>query len=255
MLVTGATGLLGTWLQRTAPEEIHVTACARSSAPPVDLLEPGAAQRAVAGSGADAIIHAAYAPDRRSIVTRTANVAAAAAGARLPLIHISTEAVFSGDGRVRREDEPPDPVWDYGRWKAEAEEFAVRDADAAVVRLPLLVSLDPADSNVRMLRAAAERGGTVGWYDGERRQPARARDAAQAVWRILMIAPGASTWHLPGPEVLSRYDLGVRLERALGLSGISTTEPAPPSDVRPHDLRLHGARAERAIGWAPAPVP
>jgi dTDP-4-dehydrorhamnose reductase len=256
VLVTGGTGLLGTWLRRTAPTEVHVTACARSAAPPVDLLEPAAAQRAVARSGAEAVIHAAYAVDRRSIVTMTANVAAAAAAARLPLIHISTEAVFSGDGRVRTEDEQPDPVWDYGRWKVESEAIAVRTGHAAVVRLPLLVSPDPADGNVRMLRAAAERGTTVGWYDGELRQPARARDAAEGVWRILQAgAPAGTTWHLPGPEVISRYELGVRLERALGVSGLSTTQPAPPTDARPRDLRLHCGRAERAIGWAPAAVP
>lgn len=108
VLVTGGTGLLGTWLHRAAPAGVHVTACARCCAPPVDLREPGAAQRAVAESGA---------------------------------------------------------------------------------------------------------------------------------------------------EALSRHELGVRLERALGVSGLSTTQPAPPSDARPHDLRLRGARAERAIGWAPAPVP
>ncbi|CAN5877153.1 hypothetical protein BH24ACT6_BH24ACT6_13150 [soil metagenome] len=68
--------------------------------------------------------------------------AALAVGARLD--HVSTDAVFSGDGVPRGEQALPDAVWEYGRWKARAEQVVTRaSASSAVVRLPLIVSLDP----------------------------------------------------------------------------------------------------------------
>ena len=263
VLVTGASGLLGTWLLRTTPEGVHVTAAVHTSAvdcpdtATADLRVPGETARLVARARPDVVVHAAYRKDRASIVDATANLVQAAAGRGVRFVHLSTESVFQGDGRVRAETETPDPVWDYGRWKAEAERVVLDGVPhGAVVRLPLLVSLDPPDGVVRSIRAAVAEGGTVGWYRGERRPPAYAADVAGALWRLLELpAPAAAgVWHLPGPERLSRAELGARAARALGVPDPGVEVPAPSADQRPRDLALGDDRARDVLGWQPRRV-
>ena len=72
------------------------------------------------------------------------------------VIYTSTDAVFSGDGRAVDERAQPDPIWDYGRWKVEAENIAL-DASirSSVVRLPLVISLDPEDRGTERIRSGA----------------------------------------------------------------------------------------------------
>lgn len=263
VLVTGASGLLGTWLLRTAPQGAHVTAAVHTSVvdwpdtATADLRVPDEAARLVARARPDVVVHAAYRKDRASIVDATANLVAPAAERGVRVVHLSTESVFRGDGRVRAETEAPDPVWDYGRWKAEAERVVLDGVPhGAVVRLPLLVSLDPPDGVVRSIRGAVAEGGTMGWYRGERRPPAYASDVAGALWRLLRLRPpaAAGVWHLPGPERLSRAELGARTARALGVPDPGVEVAAPPADQRPRDLALGDDRARTVLGWQPRRV-
>jgi dTDP-4-dehydrorhamnose reductase len=265
VLLTGASGLLGTWLRRAAPADVGVVGVVRtspldgSSCAVVDLRDPGPVVDVVRRVRPDVVVHAAYARDAASIVAATRNVALAAATVDAELVFISTDAVFSGDGVARRETDGPDPVWDYGRWKAEAEGLAL-DAvgDAAVVRLPLLVSIDPDDPAVARLRAGAATGERVVWFDDELRQPANAREVAAGVWRLLSVPRGdrAGCWHLPGPELLSRYEIARRLAPIVGIDPREIpSSPLPADAVRPRHLRLLADRAERAIDWRPRPIP
>jgi dTDP-4-dehydrorhamnose reductase len=65
----------------------------------------------------------------------------------------------------------------------------------------------------------------------------------------------AGTWHLPGPERLSRSEIAHRVVAALGLPGDSiAAEPTPPGAERPRDLHLRDDRARREIGWSPTPI-
>ena len=126
VLLTGAAGLLGTWLRRTAPTEFNVipaTHRRRVSASDVvvDLRDRDAVASAFTAVKPGLVIHAGYARDHASIVDATRNVVDLAQEVSADLIFVSSEAVFSGDGFPRSEAAQPDPVWDYGRWKAEAE--------------------------------------------------------------------------------------------------------------------------------------
>jgi hypothetical protein len=131
VLVTGASGLLGTWLLREAPRAIAVIAGVHTGQvvwPDVvraDLRDANATSDAVGSVAPDVVVHAAYLRDRASIVDASMNVARDAADVGARLLLVSTDAVFTGDGRPRCENDIPDPVWDYGRWKAEAEQAVV----------------------------------------------------------------------------------------------------------------------------------
>lgn len=264
VLVTGASGLLGTWLRRTAPADVTVVALTHRR--PVDgggqvhgdLRDAAAVDRAIGLARPDLVIHAAYTKDEASIVDATRHLVESVAGAGAGIVHISTDAVFAGDGCPRTEEAIPDPVSDYGRWKATAERI-VLDADptAAVVRLPLVVSLEPSDTTVDRIRAgAAERPPTV-WFTDEIRQPAPAVDLARALWRIAALpAPErAGPWHLAGAERLSRYEIACRVVDRLGIDHDAITAGTTPgTGDRPRDLHLLDRRARSQIAWAPTPV-
>jgi dTDP-4-dehydrorhamnose reductase len=214
--------------------------------------------RVVGQAQPELVIHAAYARDEESVVGMTGNVAAAASRVGAAFMYISSDAVFSGDGVPRAESHVPDPVWDYGSWKAEAERIVTRTvADAAVVRLPLVVSLHPEDSAVRRVREAAARGESVQWFDDELRQPANGEDIARGLWQIAALPRRTRSgfWHLPGPEALSRFEIATRVASRLGLQPAVNTRVATPAGAsRPRDLHLLCRRAQREIGWAPTPI-
>jgi dTDP-4-dehydrorhamnose reductase len=265
VVVTGASGLLGTWLRRTAPVATQIVALTNRRtvtgtfrSVTADLRDRDAAARTIASVEPHVVVHAAYALDERSIVDATANVARATAEAGAELIFVSTDAVFSGDGRTRAEDDPPDPIWDYGRWKAQAEQ-AVAEASttSTIVRLPLLASIDPDDHVVARIRSVLGGGAPMTWFDDELRQPARASEVAAAIWRITELDRGerARPWHLPGPEQLSRHEIGRRIARALDLDAERIRpEPTPAGANRPRALRLGDERARAGIGWDPSPA-
>ena len=114
----------------------------------------------------------------------------------------------------------PIPIWDYGRWKVEAERIVLgASTRSSVVRLPLVISLDPEDRGTERIRSGARDGQPTRWFHDEIRQPAMARDIAEALWRIDSLAPEqrAGVWQLPGPESLSRYEIALRVADALQL--------------------------------------
>jgi dTDP-4-dehydrorhamnose reductase len=272
VLLTGASGLLGTWLRRAAPaglevvSVVHRTPLAGASGAPgaptvverADLRDAGAVRALLQRVRPRVVLHAAMALDAASIVGATEHVVAAAAGVGAGVVHVSTDAVFSGDGRRVAEADEPDPCWDYGRWKAAAEASVRAGAPgAAVVRLPLVVSLDPADRAVERVRAGAADGGATTWFGDELRQPALAEDLVAALWQIAALDPEerGGAWHLMGPERLSRFDIAGRIAEVLGLPPSSVrSESTPEGSDRPRDLHLGADRARDAIGWDPRPV-
>lgn len=264
VLVTGASGLLGSWLLRTAPGDRTVVAVVRRQSTRsgqevrVDLRDRAATADVVAAVRPALVIHAAYAKDEGSIVDATANVAAAASEVGAGLVHVSTDAVFRGDGIPRPERADPDPVSDYGRWKSEAERI-VRDQDprTAIVRLPLIISREPPDHIAAAILDGVTSGRPTTWYTDEVRQPAMADDLAAAIWRIAALDPEhrSGTWHLPGPERLTRDEISRRIVAALDLPPEAIVAAAsPPDDPRARDLHLLDDRARSVIGWSPRPI-
>lgn len=263
VLLTGASGLLGTWLRRTRPVDVSIVSVTHRARLPgttqvtADLRDPHAAAAAVAGARPSLVVHAAYAGDESSIVTATQNVVRACAASGAALLYVSTDAVFSGDGRARAEDSTPDPVSAYGRWKALAERLVAELPDAAIVRLPLVVSLDPEDPAITRLRGGAAAGTATTWFHDEIRQPAMGHDLAVGLWTIssLDAERRAGFWHLPGPERLSRHEIARRAAVLIGVGDEAVTAmPVPRSPPRPRDLHLLAERSGAEIGWAPGTV-
>jgi dTDP-4-dehydrorhamnose reductase len=264
VLLTGASGLVGTWLRRTVPRGVelvsltHRTSVSDPAFVTADLRDPQAVAEALGRVRPSMVIHAAWRLDEPSIVDATRNVVDGASTAGAEFVHLSTDVVFSGDGRPVDERSRPDPVSDHGRWKAQAE-VIVGDArvPSCVVRLPLVLSLDPMDQSTERLRAGALEGRPTSWFSDEFRRPAMAADIADGLWRIASLSTEqrSGVWHLGGPELLSRSEIACRTADALGLDRSSiVAEPTPPGVVRPRHIDMHSRRARDEIGWDPTPV-
>ncbi|HWS35013.1 MAG TPA: sugar nucleotide-binding protein [Actinoplanes sp.] len=255
LLVTGASGSLGRRVAARAaaagwdPVGTYVSAPTATATVPMDIRDPEAVRRVIAAVRPAAIVHTAAGRDRNdwpATADGAAHVALAARGIRL--VHVSSDAIFSG--RLGEYDETalPDPVYPYGAAKAAAE-TAVRaiDPSAAVVRTSLILG----DGNgaheilTRDLIAGRVPGAL---FTDEIRKPVHVDDLADA---LLELAAGdyPGVLNVAGADPISRYDLGVLVARRDGLdeTAIPATSLAALGLSRPADLRLLTGRAENLL--------
>jgi dTDP-4-dehydrorhamnose reductase len=166
-LVLGATGQLGFELQRQAAPTAAVEAIDRTC---LDVTDEAGVQRVIAASRAAVVINAtAYtAVDRAETETAAADavnarapamIAAACASRGLPLVHVSTDYVFDGEGtRPWTEADEPAPRTAYGRSKL-AGEIAIRKVSPAhvIVRTAWVFGAHGGNFVKTMLRVGATR--------------------------------------------------------------------------------------------------
>lgn len=259
-LVTGAAGTLGQALLRTAPPGTRLVATRRHTpvggavrVHEVDLAEAGPTDALFANLRPDVVIHAAYDKDDgdRNVVAATRNVSRACAAIRATLVHVSSDVVFDGEAAPYAEDAPRQPRHRYGRQKAAAEDEVLERVDgAAVVRTSLILG-----SASTTWMTDAIRGGEASMHVDELRAPIAADDLARALWEIALLPSEerGGNWHVTGPEVVSRYGLGLLLAARDGLDP-TAIRPSRCPEERPRDLRLSTARADRRLLTRPRGV-
>jgi len=197
------------------------------------------------------VVYIAYHKADRAVTVdgaRTAARAAAEAGARFLLT--STDLVFDGEHAPYAEHAPAEPVMPYGTLKLEAE-AAARDAhpEAVVLRVSLMVG---ASGDVRRPAyevGRLEAGEPVDAYADEWRTPVHVDDVARAAWD-LVLGEGAGTFHLGGPERMSRHTLARLTCRLHGFDEALVRQAQRPAD-RPKDVSLDSTRLIELLGWAP----
>jgi dTDP-4-dehydrorhamnose reductase len=224
VLVTGGSGYLG--------RELVARGCdGASRSGGVDVRDEDAVRRALIGF--DAVVHTAYVqdgPDAWSTnVAGSRVVARAALGLRL--IHLSTDVVFGGaKGAPYVEDDPLDPVTDYGRSKAAAEaEVAREHPGALIVRTSLLYGgAEPSKHEL------AARDPANVFYTDEIRSPVRVGELAERLLE-LVATELAGALHLGGADAVSRHEFAELIAREPRRGA-----PAPPD--RPKNCALASSR-------------
>lgn len=194
--VTGSTGQVARALVERGPAlGIDVVAVGR---PQLDLVQPDTVAPALRAAAPDVVVSAAAytAVDRaesepeiaEAVNARGAGaVAAAAAALGVPIVHLSTDYVFSGDlDRPYREDDPTGPVGAYGRSKL-AGEIAVAAATPNYVILRTAWVYSPFGANFvkTMLRLAQTRD-VVNVVADQHGSPTSAFDIADAIVEVCL---------------------------------------------------------------------
>lgn len=258
ILVTGAEGFLGRYVAsavRAAGHEALTTSRSGGDAA-VDLLAPGMIAAVVEGLRPDLVIHLA-AMSRMGACERDEDGAARVNtwlpaelarrfGARL--VTASTDLVFDGRSAPYAEDAAPAPLSTYGATKARGEQQVVA-LGGRVVRLPLLFGPDDRGRGATAsLRQAVAAGQRVGLFTNEYRTPLHAADAAAALAELALAPDGPNVLHLPGPERVSRWELGRRLGERRGLAAAAFDAVECHDPLRPRDVSLAGGwRASRSL--------
>lgn len=264
-LITGGAGLLGSQLLRTVPDGWTAEATVHSTPLPadlgvkthrVDLAQSLAAFELLERRRPAVVIHTAYSKaDHGVTVDSTTEVATACAALGIPLVHLSTDALFDGDHAPYAEDAVPSPIHAYGRAKALAE-AAVVDAcpDAGIVRTSLILAADGTDGTSAWAIDRLRAGERVTFFDDEFRAPIMVDDLATQIWEVVALAPAerAGVWHLVGPERLSRVDVGRILCDRFGLdeSLVDVASAATMEGPRPRDVTLTSDRVSRLTSRA-----
>jgi dTDP-4-dehydrorhamnose reductase len=256
LFVTGLGGYLGHAIAATAAAgDIVVGGTVRSRPAPagcdgvrIDVRDGPAVAAALGAFRADAVIHTAYVqggPDERSVnVDGAAAVARAAAAGGPRLVHLSSDLVFGGGlGRPVREDDPPDPMTEYGATKAEGERaVAAAHPGAVLVRTSLIYGgAEPSNHELRALDPS------MTFYADEIRCPVAAPDLAAALIELAGRNDVAGPLHVAGADAVSRLEFA-RLVAARNGRDPDAVRGGPHPPGRPGDITLDCSRAAALLG-------
>ncbi len=274
ILITGGAGQVGIELQRQAwPDGWKLHAPSRSI---LDLSDPDSIERIFAETRWDAVISSgAYtAVDKaetevlqawRVNALAPALIAKRSGEGGIPLVHVSTDYVFSGDkAGYYEEDDPVGPIGIYGASK-EAGEQAVRTGNPrhAIVRTAWVVSPHRANFLKTMLRLAGEGREEIKVVADQRGCPTFAGDLAQALMRVtlaLLDRPDGltGTYHFVNDGEASWAEFAKAIFEASSRRGgpsarvteITTAEYPTPAR-RPANSRLATGLIRDAFGVVP----
>lgn len=276
VLITGATGLLGThWATALADEyDVILGVHQRKLSLPncrsqhlawndrqlfesqLDQLDPDII---VHTAGLTSVDECERRPDdaRRLNVDLAVLIANYCASRENSLVHISSDHLFDGSQPLLDETAPTCPVNQYGKTKADAETQVLSVCPDALVLRTNFFGWGPSyrrsfsDWIIDSLRADKK----IDAFDDVFYTPILIPTFVTAAMELLQ-ARHRGIHHLTGPERLSKYDFALRvaLQFRLDVSLIQPAQIASASHLvrRPHDMSLSISRAQSIL---PASMP
>jgi len=270
LLLTGAKGMLAADIQRQMPYGIELSA---TDVDELDITNFAAIDRFCSQCAPDAILNCAgYTAVDKAESDRTAafavnetgpaNLARVCAVRGMPLIHISTDFVFNGDGsHLLAEDDTPEPRGVYAESKR-AGELAIEHAGGSwlIVRTSWLFGLCGRNFPGTIMRLALERD-TLTVVNDQTGSPTYTRDLAGAVWELIarraagyvhFCNQGVCTWFDFAREIVRQAQARELLPRDRTINILPVTSqhyrsPAP----RPAYSAMSVARCAALIGRQP----
>lgn len=269
--VTGLKGQVVSAIIERAPRDIEIIALGR---PQLELSHREAVLACLRQSACDVIINAAAytqvdrAESEEDLAMRVngegaGHVACAARALGAPLIHFSTDYVFSGLAQQAYcEDDATEPASAYGRSKLAGEEkIRATHANHVILRTAWVYSPFGANFVKTMLRLGAERA-EIGVVDDQIGNPTNALDIADALFVIARKLKADSsqnlrgTFHMTGQGEASWADMAEAVfqvaaqghgRRAVRIRRISTQD-YPTAAKRPINSRLDNRKLEETYG-------
>ena len=260
--ITGAGGLIGSHLMRTASEGAPQARVLGLTRRELDLTDETAVLHAFERDQPELVIHCAAlsksadcqanpALARKINVEATARLAALAAG--IPFIFFSSDLVFDGRQGNYVESAPVNPLSVYAETKAMAEQIVLANPRHTVIRTSLNGGTSPSGDRGfnEELRRAWQQGRTVTLFTDEFRCPIPAAATARAVWELAARnQPGL--YHVAGSERLSRWQIGEllaarwpQLNPKLKPGSLKDYQGAPRSP----DTSLNSGKAQKLLSF------
>ena len=250
ILLIGANGQVGWELRRTLATlgDVIPASLEGEYGPTIDLMDPAAVARLVEDSVPDAVVNAAAytavdkAETDRDIARRinadaVGELGALLAGRGTPIIHYSTDFVFSGNlDRPYREDDAPGPLNVYGETKLGGEQALLSSgARALIFRTSWVYGIRGANFLLTMLRLLKERD-ELRIVDDQIGSPTWSRMLASAtalvLYRVLRgeldLEKVGGLYHLTGSGQVSWYGFASAILENAGLE--ANLIPIPSSE-------------------------
>ena len=262
ILCTGGSGLLGLGLAATLPSTWKAYSICRKIVNKTNAWENGYALDICNKECVDqifkkhsfsSVIHAAgiasvdyvknnYAESLESNIIGTLNISSACRKAGIPLIYISSNAVFDGNNPPYCETDRPNPVNEYGELKLECERLIQKTINNYLIVRPILMygwngrwgRLNP----ITWLLQKLENNETVNLVDDVKENPLYNVEAGRCIWKALEMNM-QGILHLAGATEVSRYELALqaaevfgknpRLIQPVSSSRFSYLAPRPPN--------------------------
>ena len=258
LLVTGASGLLGLNLSLLAHHAGYdVTGLVHSHALPgapfdvqqVNLLDIQKTLQVIAEAKPDVIIHCAAIADlsqaqknqaltQRINVDASGEIAQAAYGWGIPMVHISTDAVFDGKQGGYAEADPPNPLSVYAKSKLAAEHVVSEsNPDALVTRVVFYGwSLSGKRSLSEFFYNNLKDGVPVNGFTDTFFCPLYVEDLGEILLEMLA-KKLKGLYHVVSPEFISKFDFGVKIAKRFGF------EPGLVKPIKMADIKREAPRA------------
>jgi dTDP-4-dehydrorhamnose reductase len=251
VLVTGASGQVGSALMHSAPPGTELRALSRGE---LDIGDASAVRAAVADFQPQLIINAAAytavdkaesEPDPADAINAQAPRHLAEAAKAIPgcrLLHISTDYVFNGRAtQPYQPADPTDPLSVYGRTKLAGEHavLGVLAERGVVLRTAWVYAPQGKNFLLTMLRLMRERG-AVRVVADQKGTPTAASSIARALWRIAELPGIHGVLHWTDGGVASWYQFACAIaEDALAAGLLSQPATVTPITTAEYPTAAH----------------
>lgn len=273
LVVTGASGLLGASVLRSAVERgwqavgfchRHLIRDPAMRVATIDLTDESATSKLLSDLHPDAIIHCAAAsnvdwcednPKQAEAINVKASAILASIAASLDarLMYISTDAVFDGKKGNYAETDQPAPLSVYARSKLEGEQETLRaHPQAAIARVNIYGwNAQNKQSLAEFFLKHLEEGSDVPGFTDVLFTPILVNHLAPVLFAMLE-RKLTGIYHVAGSEKLSKFEFARRVATTFGLDPARVT-PIQVKDVnlkatRPLDISLNTEKITAALG-------
>jgi dTDP-4-dehydrorhamnose reductase len=243
IILTGATGLLGSYIIRCWGRSGSIRGIYLGNYnPPIDkknvqyytadVRDEKGLEGIFKGADIDVVIHAAgearvdFCERNREIayssnVAGTKNVINLCKKYKVKLVYISTNAIFDGTKPPYKEDDAPNPINVYGRIKLECEKLVENQLNDFLIVRPILMygwtRPDERPSISTWILEKLKNNEEIKLVDDIYDNPLYAGQCADIVFKLAM-QNKKGIYHVAGGEITNRYKFGLVLAEVFGLN-------------------------------------